>query len=323
MALGIVAAVFILYTFWGGQMSVIRTDFWQLLLFSSGLFLTLAFLISSQGSLEDFRSRIPPQHLAFPVSEVFGWYEVLVYYPLIVGLPYLVGPDIYSRVLCSQNDQVARRASLFAALVVIPLSFLLALFGVLARARFAGIAPEAALPESLAVLMPIGLKGLIAAGFLAAIMSSADTCLISASTILSLNVLHPLCKGSTRKHLLITKVGLVILGGAAWLIATIEQDIISSLLLGYAVFVGGVVFPTLATFFRERFRVTATGALSAIVVGGGTAVLGKIHGGAVMNAFLSEAGCAFLARILGPQYLSILPVVLSFAVMAGVSRITK
>lgn len=322
-ALAIVAVVFILYTFWGGQVSVIRTDFWQLILFTSGLLITLAFLAFSQDSVAAFRDHVPAEHLLFPVSPAFGWYEVLVYYPLIVGLPYLVGPDIYSRVLCARDDRAARRSALFAALAVIPLSFLLAFFGILARAQFPGIPQEAALPEALNLLIPIGLRGLITAGFLGAIMSSADTCLISASTILTLNVVRPFHRASREKHLGVTRGIVVILGGAAWLIAGLQQEIISSLLLGYTVFVGGVVVPTLATFLAVRFRVTAAGALWAIVVGGSTAVLGKIHGGAAMKFLLTSEGSALFARLLGPQYLSILPIILSLAVMAGVSLVTK
>jgi len=322
-ALGIVAVVFILYTLWGGQLSVIKTDLWQLILFSSGLFLTLAFLISSQGSLTGFRNQVPPEHLCFPVSPAFGWYEVLVFYPLIVGLPYLVGPDIYSRVLCARNDKVARKSALLAALVVIPLAFLLAFFGVLARAEFAGISPEAALPETLTTLVPAGLRGLITAGFLGAIMSSADTCLISASTILSLNVLGPFRPASKEQHLRTTKGGLVVVGGAAWLIASLQQEIISSLLLGYTVFVGGVVFPTLAAFCPKKFRVTPTGGLFAIAIGGSTAVLGKINGGAVMKTLITSQGNSFFLRVLGPEYLSILPIILSLAAMVVVSCMTK
>jgi SSS family solute:Na+ symporter len=323
VALGIVAVVFILYTLWGGQLSVIRTDFWQLFLFSAGLLLALAFLISSQNSLTGFRHHVPQGHLSFPVSSGFGWYEVLVYYPLIVGLPYLVGPDIYSRVLCARNDHVARKSALLASLAVIPLSFLLAFFGILARAQFAEIPPETALPETLTSLVPTGIRGFITVGFLGAIMSSADTCLISASTILSLNVVRPLRRGSKELYLKVTRVGLVVVGGTAWLIAGIQQEIISSLLLGYTVFVGGVVLPTLATFCRNRFRVTPAGALSAVIVGGGTALLGRIHGGAVMKTLLTNEGAALLMRFLGSQYLSILPIVLSLAAMVVVSRLTR
>ncbi len=321
--LGIVAIVFIVYTFWGGQLSVIRTDLWQLIFFIGGLFVSLAFLISSQGSLAVLSKQVPPEHLSFPVSTAFSWYDVLVFYPLIVGLPYLVGPDIYSRVLCARDDRVARRSALLAGMVVIPLSFLLAFFGVLTRAQFAGIPAETALPETLNVLIPVGLKGLIIAGFLGAIMSSADTCLISASTILSLNVIRPFYGASKEEHLRITRVALLAVGGAAWLIASLQQGIISSLLLGYTVFVGGVVFPTLASFYRERVKITSTGALWAIVVGGCTAILGKIDGGSAVKAVLTSGGEDFLQRVLGPQYLSILPIILCLVTMMGVSRITR
>jgi SSS family solute:Na+ symporter len=322
-ALAIVAIVFVLYTFWGGQLSVIRTDSWQLVLFVGGLFVSLAFLVFSRDIGATLWQNIPKGLLRFPVSNDFGWYEVLVFYPLIVGLPYLVGPDIYSRVLCAKNNLVARRSALLAALVVIPISFLLAFFGLLAHAKFPGIAPEAALPKTLNVLIPVGLKGLIVAGFLGAIMSSADTCLISASTILSLNVIGPFRRVSKSDHLKITKAALLAVGGAAWLIASQQQGIISSLLLGYTIFVGGVVVPTLASFCQKRLKITSSGAMFAIAVGGISAILGKIYGGAPMKAIVTKAGESFLQVVLGPQYLSILPIVLSLVVMAVVSRIRR
>ena len=231
-----------------------------------------------------------------------------------------MGPDIYSRVMCAKEPGVARRSSLFASMIVIPLSFLLVFFGLLASAKFPGIPAEAALPKTVSVLIPIGLKGLIVAGFLGAIMSSADTCLISASTILTLNVVRPIYRGEDEKHLKITRGTVVLLGAVAWFIAGQQKGIISSLLLGYTVFVGGVVMPTLATFFRKGLRVTPRGALWAIIVGGGTAMLGKIQGGVILKNVISSHGQAFLELALGPYYLSILPVVLSVLVMLCVSR---
>jgi SSS family solute:Na+ symporter len=322
-ALAMVAFVFILYTFWGGQLTVIKTDLWQFFLFLGGLLLSLAFLCLSQGMETSWWQNIPEGHWRFPVSRAFGWYDVLVFYPLIVGLPYLVGPDIYSRVLCAKDDRVARRSALLAAGLVVPLAFVLAFFGLVASARFPGITPEAALPKTLSALIPVGLKGLIVAGFLGAIMSSADTCLISAATILSLNVMGPFFRLSQGDHLKLTKAAVVTIGIAAWLIASRQHGIISSLLLGYTVFVGGVVLPTLATFYQRRMKITSSGALWAIVVGGGTAILGKIHGGVPMKAILTKNGAAFLQLLMGPEYLSILPIILSLVVMVGISRMTR
>jgi len=323
LALIIVAVVFTIYTFWGGQLSVIRTDFWQFIVFMGGLFISLAFLISSQGFTHSLWGHLPSEHLRFPVSNEFGWYEVLVFYPLIVGLPYLVGPDIYSRILCARDHEVARRSALRAALIVIPLSFLLALFGLLARAQFPGIPPGAALPKTLNLLIPIGLKGFIIAGFLGAIMSSADTCLISASTILTLNVIRPVCGASREMQMSITKVAVLVLGGAAWLVASQQQGIISSLLMGYTIFVGGVVFPTLATFFQKTFKITTWGAFWAVVMGGGSAILAKIQGGELLKTIITPYGQEFFQVVLGVRYLSILPIILSLVTMVGVSLLTR
>jgi len=151
----------------------------------------------------------------------------------------------------------------------------------------------------------------IVAGLLGAIMSSADTTLISASTILSLNVVSPVSarwrergeSPSPQQQLRLTRIFVVAVGAVAWMIASLQGGIISSLLLAYTVFVGGVVLPTLASFWKDRLGVTATGAMWAVMVGGGAAILGAIRG-------------------VG-DYASLVPVLLSAVVLFGVSQVTR
>ena len=314
-ALAVVAVAFVLYTYWGGQLSVIRTDSWQFVLFIGGLLVCLALLfVASQGQGPARGEDIPAVHLRFPVSEGFGWYDLLVFYPLIVGLPYLAGPDIYSRVLCARSTAAARKAALLAAAAVVPISFLLAILGILIRTQFPDVAAEAAFPTAVAQLVPAGLAGLILAGFLGAVMSSADTTLVSASTILALNVFGAGRKVSQEQKLRVTRLALVAIGSAAWAIAAFERGIISTLLLGYTVFVGGVVFPTLASFLRGRARVSPKIAMAAVIVGGTTAVLGAIRGGAVLTAMLGNSD-PLMIQLLGPRYPAILPVLLSLVIL--------
>jgi SSS family solute:Na+ symporter len=323
VAVVFVAMVFTLYTLWGGQLSVIRTDIWQIALFLGGLVVSLVVLVGIPGRAASFWGGSPETHWDFPVAPGFGWYEVLVFYPLIVGLPYLVGPDIYSRVLCARDGRVARRSILAAAAVVVPVSFLLAILGLAIRAQFPSLAAEAALPHAVDAMLPVGLKGLVVAGFLAAIMSSADTTLVSASTILSLNVVAPTKKLAAARRLRTTKIAVVAIGAAASWIAMYQQSIIASLLLGYTVFVGGVVVPTLASFYRDRLKVTASGALWAVLVGGTLAILGAIGSGRYLRTILTPTGDAYLASILGPQYPAILPVLSSLVALMAVSRMSR
>ncbi len=321
LSLSVVTVVFVLYTLWGGQLSVIRTDSWQVFLFGGALLAALVLVVSA-GALNGARlTSLPAGHLEFPTSPGFGWYHLLVFYPLVLGMPYLVGPDIYSRVLCAESGRSARNASLFAAFAVIPLSLLLATLGLLIHAVFPGISPEAALPTALGELAPIGLKGVIVVGVLGAIMSSADTTLISASTILSLNVLNPFLELEEQGRLRLTRVLVVALGGFAWGIAVFQEGIISSLLVAYAVFVGGVALPTLASFWRDRLGVTAGSAFWAIVLGGTTAVLGEVRDGALMQALVGERVVEFLHSSLGPEHAAILPLIVSALTLIFVSRV--
>ncbi|MEJ2725221.1 MAG: hypothetical protein P8175_11385 [Deltaproteobacteria bacterium] len=69
-------------------------------------------------------------------------------------------------------------------------------------------------------------------------------------------------------------------------------------------------------------KITASGALWAVVIGGGTAVLSKVQGGVILKSVLTESGQVLLEKVLGPHYLSLLPVFLSVLVMVGISRIT-
>jgi SSS family solute:Na+ symporter len=327
----ITAAVFILYTFWGGQLSVLRTDAWQLGLFVAALGATLA-LVAAALPGDGMRGALPPGHLAFPVSEGFGWYELLVFYPVIVGMPYLVGPDIYSRVLCARDEGTARRAALLAASGVIPLSLLLAFLGVMIHAQAPGLAPESALPTAVVELAPQGLRGLVVVGLLGALMSSADTTLISASTILALNVVSPLLgrgraagggadAGLQARDLRLTRAFVVLVGLAAWAIAAFQGGIISSLLLAYTVFVGGVVLPTLGSFWRDRLGLTPGAAMWSVILGGAVAILGEVRDGALLRALLGESGTASLAAVLGPEYGSLLAVAVSAAVLVVGSRV--
>jgi SSS family solute:Na+ symporter len=347
-ALMTVSVVFVLYTLWGGQLSVIRTDSWQITLFAAALLITLALVVRSGMAGGGPLVNVPEGHLSFPVSPAFGWYDLLVFYPLIVGMPYLVGPDIYSRVLCAESAGAARAASFAAALAVVPLSFLLALLGLLIHAQFPGVGAEEALPIALTELAPPGLKGLIVVGVLGAIMSSADTTLISASTILALNVVSPLrdlglgrrSQGGTslreetpgdspmqeegkREQLKLTRAFVAVLGLVAWGIASFQQGIISSLLLAYTVFVGGIALPTLASFWKDRLGVSPSGAFWSVLLGGSLAFLGGFRNGAGLGWVMGESGSRWLEAVLGPEYGSILPLVVSVAVLLGVGRMKR
>jgi SSS family solute:Na+ symporter len=316
-ALATVAVVFVLYTLWGGQLSVIRTDAWQLLLFLGGLLASLFLVVRALVGRPEPLAELPAGFLSFPTSPGFGWYQLLVYYPLIVGMPYLAGPDIYSRVLCARDGNEARRAALSAAALVAPIALLLATLGLLLHAVYPRLTPETALPSAVMALAPAGVRGLIVVGFLGAVMSSADTTLISASTILARNVVAPLACLDQNGALRLTRRFVVAVGVVAWALAAFEQGIIASLLLAYTVFVGGVALPTLVSFAPGALGVSPRWAMAAVGLGGGTALLGAVADGVWLERCLGDQGTVLLGTLLGPESARLLPVALSALTLAG------
>jgi hypothetical protein len=56
------------------------------------------------------------------------------------------------------------------------------------------------------------------------------------------------------------------------------KGVISSLLFAYTLFTCGLVVPVIAGFYKKRLKVTAPGALVALIGGGVIGLLGRIPG---------------------------------------------
>jgi SSS family solute:Na+ symporter len=191
-----------------------------------------------------------------------------------------VGPDIYSRLFCAKDEQVAKSSALWAGLAIIPISLFIIIIGMGAKILYPDIPSEQAFPTVIGELLPVGLSGLVLAALLAAIMSSADTCLLTTSTIFTEDIYKRIFPGTgEKKRLMISRLGIVIIGIVALLIALQLGGVISSLLLAYTIYTSGIVLPVLVGFHKDKFKVNSYGALAAIIGGGGTALVVKLLGG--------------------------------------------
>ena len=121
------------------------------------------------------------------------WYSVLLGYP-VLGIWYWCGDQtIVQRVLAAKDERNARLGPLFcAALKILPV-FLFVLPGVICVALvqkhcFNGAAPQTAADTytfMLTHLLPVGLKGLVAAAMLAAAMQTCSAALNSSATLVA------------------------------------------------------------------------------------------------------------------------------------------
>ncbi|MCK5554291.1 MAG: sodium:solute symporter family protein, partial [Deltaproteobacteria bacterium] len=124
------------------------------------------------------------------------------------------------------------------------------------------------------------INGLVIAGLLSAVMSSADTCLLTTSTIISADIIKPyMRRGMKDKHLLfISRVLIVVIGLASLGIALKMKGVIKALLLGYTIYSSGLVLPVICGFHGKRLRLNPAGAMAAVIGGGGVALFGRLMG---------------------------------------------
>jgi len=268
--------VFVAYTLLGGQYAIIRTDVLQAAIIFIGIFGGLALLLSNLGGWSGLTSNLSPEQFAFPISSQFGGIE-LVKLLLLVGLTYVVGPDMYSRLFCAKDSKTARTSVLWAALFIIPLAFGITLIGMGASVLFPQISPEQAFPTVIKEILPPFMGGIVLAALLCAVMSSADTTLLSASTILVVDIVGWFKPSlSERKILSLSRWGIVVLGVCSLIVALMLKGVISALLFAYTVYTAGVILPVLAGFYRKRLRVTPLGAMAALIGGGSIGLISKL-----------------------------------------------
>ena len=268
--------VFIVYTVVGGQYAVIRTDTLQAVIIFAGIFGGLALLLSRLGGLSGLISSLSPEQFAFPLSSQFGTKELITFL-LLVGLTYVVGPDMYSRLFCAKDSRTARVSVFWTALLIIPFAFCITLIGMGASALFPQISPEQAFPTVINEVFSPLLGSIVLAALLCAVMSSADTCLLTASTILTVDIVGRFKPSlSQRKILSLSRWVIVVLGLGSLALALMLKGVINALLFAYTIYTCGLILPVIAGFYKNRLRVTPLGALVAIISGGSAALINKL-----------------------------------------------
>lgn len=270
----IVSIVFTGYTVLGGQHSILRTDLLQAFFIITALG---ALLWGSFQSNSGALAALDRTYLRMPFNDSMTpgkWLALL----LTFGVPFMVGPDIYSRLLSGRSKEEGRRAVLLTAVLLIPVVLAIALCGVMARAVLGGeIAEKDTVLLSLAevTVSPIWL-GLLAASLLAAVMSSADTCLLTISTLISRDLLDVVAPNLRKESLLVTRGRLIvaIAGVVALLLALNLQSIVSALMIAYKLYSPAVLAPFLAAVIWPAYRFRGWAGVLSVITGGGMAAVG-------------------------------------------------
>ena len=202
----LLAAIAALYTAAGGLAAVVYTDVVQaiLLLIGAALVTVLSFARIDFDWSAVVAATPPEQRSLFlPLSDPnLPWLGVLVGVPVLGFYFWCTNQFIVQRVLGARSLADARAGALFAGLLKLPVLFIMVLPGVIAVMILPPLEnPDQVFPTLISELLPAGLSGLILAALLAALMSSVDSTLNSASALLTLDFIKPLHPGLRPRQL--------------------------------------------------------------------------------------------------------------------------
>lgn len=305
----LVAVIVGLYTVAGGITAVTITDTVQVLIMVvGGLAVAVLGFIKAGGIAPVFTSilRDHPDHfhLFLPLDHpVYPWLGVLL------GLAFVLSPSywcahqvIIQRTLAAKNEWHGRASILFAAMFKLIMPLLIMLPGFFALhflASESGLTdPDQALPWVIKHLLPAGLRGLVFVTFIAAIQSSIDSILNSASALFTRDIYAQFIrKEADDAHYL--RVGRILT--AVFMVIGIVAAPLSQLFPGifvanqtFASFFAGPTFATILTGILWK-RATGPGGLAGLI-GGIVAAMVLTFGFAI--SFLYVAWWSFLVSVM-------------------------
>jgi SSS family solute:Na+ symporter len=189
-AVAVLALVAGVYTILGGLEAVVVTDTVQAILLCIGAGAIFYFGIDAVGGWGAMMDRISTEEM----SLIKGTGDDFLPWPGIFGVVLLgfyywtLNQFVVQRTLGARDLDQGRKGALFAGLLKIPNLFLMILPGVFAILLFPDLDnPDMVFPTLAAELLPVGFRGLILTALIAAIMSSLDSALNAASTLVSID----------------------------------------------------------------------------------------------------------------------------------------
>ncbi len=268
-----------IYTVLGGMRAVVYTEAVQTVVLIIGAGLLTIMGLNAVGGWEGVREAVTPEYLNMwrpPSDPDFPW-PSLVISSTVVGIWYWCTDQyIVQRALTARNITEGRRGTIFGGLLKLLPVFLFLIPGIVAlvlkqQGKLSWDTPDQAFPSLLTNILPAGLRGLVAAGLLAALMSSLASVFNSCSTLFTLDIYKKLSPDKSEAHLL--RVGriatlVVVVLGVLWV--PIIQMIADGVLYEYLQSVQSYIAPPITAIFLLGIfysRINSKGALATLFSG--------------------------------------------------------
>ncbi|MEW2081345.1 sodium:solute symporter [Streptomyces sp. NPDC005283] len=262
-------AIVVAYSTLGGMWSITLTDMVQFVVKTVGvLLLLLPIAVVKAGGFSEMKAKLPTEY--FDPLGIGG--ETIFTYVLIYTFGMLIGQDIWQRVFTARSDKVARYGGTVAGTYCLVYALAGAVIGTAAKVIYPKL-PNA--DDAFATIvkdeLPMGVRGLVLAAALAAVMSTSSGALIACATVANNDIWSRVRglasrRGDDHDEVKGNRVFILIMGIAVICTAIALNNVIEALTVAYNLLVGGLLVPILGGLLWKRG--TVYGALASVTVGG-------------------------------------------------------
>ena len=320
------------YTILGGLRAVIYTDALQAMVLIVGSITISVIGLLKIGGWGNLVSVVEPTHfnMFLPSDHPdFPWIG-MVFAPPIIGVWYWCTDQyIVQRVLSAKNVSEARKGTIFAGYLKLLPIFMFFIPGLIAYAmtktgQLSYGSSDQVFPTLVRELLPSGIRGLVAGGLLAALMSSLSSVFNSCSTLFTMDIYKKLYPETDEKKLVFVgriATGIVVLSGILWI--PFIKVVSGAGLYTYLQSVQAYIAPPIASVFLLGLfwsRINASGALAALV---GGFIAGMIRLGLeIKKSTLTVDGIWYQIADLNFLYFAIFSFLTCVVVLIAVSMLT-
>ena len=319
-----------IYTVLGGLHAVMYTEAIQAMVLLVGSAILLFIGLDKVGGWHNLMASLPKGKLNMfpPLNDPHPWAGILFASP-IVGLWYwCTDQHIVQRCLAGRNEKEARRGTIFAAYLKLMPFFIFMIPGLIAfvlkqQGKLAMTDSDTAFPTLVKEIMPFGLRGILAGGLLAALMSSLASVYNACSTLFTMDIYKKMKPEAGNKELVRVgriATGVVVVLGMMWI--PLMKNISASL-YGYLQSVQSYLAPPIAAAFLLGVffkRINGAGALAAMVSGFIIGILKLVL--ELRQKYLTPGNLAYEFGTLNFLYFCIYLFLFSIVVMVVVSLLT-
>ncbi|MGW7076412.1 sodium:solute symporter [Streptomyces sp. NPDC054866] len=274
-------SIVVAYSTLGGMWSITLTDMVQFVVKTIGvLLLLLPIAVVKAGGFSEMKAKLPTEY--FDPLGIGG--ETIFTYVLIYTFGMLIGQDIWQRVFTARSDKVARYGGTVAGTYCLVYAIAGAVIGTAAKVMYPKLpSADAAFATIVKDELPMGVRGLVLAAALAAVMSTSSGALIACATVANNDIWSRLrgvvkadgADDEPHDEVKGNRLFILIMGIAVVCIAIALNDVVQALTVAYNLLVAGLLVPILGGLLWKRG--TAEGALAAVAAGG-LSVIGLMWG---------------------------------------------